>query len=94
MVLNPGKCHCVVIGDNDRSRKIILNNNEIANWDEEKLLGNLLESKFDFDSHITSFCKKAGQILSAFTIIHHYLTSDQKILLSKSVIKSQFIYCP
>ena len=30
MVLNPGKCHCTVIGDNDPSYKIILNNNEIA----------------------------------------------------------------
>ena len=30
MVLNPGKCHYIVIGDNGASHKIILNNNEIA----------------------------------------------------------------
>ena len=30
MVLNPGKCHYIVIGDDDSTHKIILNNNEIA----------------------------------------------------------------
>ena len=39
MLLNPCKCHCTVIGDNDPSYKIILNNNEIASSNEEKLLG-------------------------------------------------------
>ena len=45
MVLNPGKCHYIVIGDDDPSHKRILNNNEIASSSEEKLLGILLGSK-------------------------------------------------
>ena len=94
MVLKPGKCHYVVIGDNDPSHKIILNNNEIASSNEEKLLGILLDSKLNFDSHITSLCKKAGQKLSALARISHYLTQDQKLLLLNSVVKSQFSYCP
>ena len=36
MVLNPGKCHYVVISDNDPSRKIVFNDNEIAGSNEEK----------------------------------------------------------
>ena len=56
MVRNPGKCCYIVIGD-DPSDKIILNNNEIASSNEEKLLGILLDSKLNFDSHITSLCK-------------------------------------
>ena len=39
MVLNPGKCHYIVIGDDDPNQKIILNDNEIASSNEEKLLG-------------------------------------------------------
>ena len=35
MVLNPGKCHDIVISDDDPSHKIILNNVEIANSNEE-----------------------------------------------------------
>ena len=40
------------------SNKTILNNNKIARSNEEKILGILLDSKFNFDSHITSLCKK------------------------------------
>ena len=93
MVLNPDKCHYIVIGDDDPTQKIILNNNEIASSNEEKLLGILLDSKLNFDSHITSLCKKAGQKLSALARINHYLTQDQKLLLLNSVVKSQFSYC-
>ena len=93
MVLNPDKCHYIVIGDDDPNQKIILNNNEIASSNEEKLLGILLDSKLNFDSHITSLCKKAGQKLSALARINHYLTQDQKLLLLNSVVKSQFSYC-
>ena len=57
MVLNAGKYHYIVIGDDNLSRKIILNNNDIAISNEEKLLGILLDSKLNFESHITSFVK-------------------------------------
>ena len=94
MVLNPGKCHYIVIGDDDPSQKIILNNNEIASSNEEKLLGIFLDSKLSFDSNITSLCKKAGQKRSALARINHYLTPDEKSLLLNSVVKFQFSYCP
>ena len=94
MVLNLGKCHYIVIGDDDSSHKIISNNNEIASSNEEKLLGILLDSKLNFESHIIFLCKKAGQKLSALAIINHYLTPDHKSLLLNSVVKSQFSYCP
>ena len=50
-----------MIGDNDPSNKIILSNNEIASSKEENFLGILLNRKFNFDTHITSLCKKVGQ---------------------------------
>ena len=78
MVLNPGKCHYIVIGDNGATQKIILNNNEIASSNEGKFLGILLDSKLNFDSHITS---PAGPKRSAPARISHYLTQNQKLLL-------------
>ena len=75
----PGKCHYIAISDDDPSQKIILNDNEIACFNEGKLLGTLLESKLNFECHITSLYKKAGQKISAFARINHYLTPDSKI---------------
>ena len=86
MVLNPDKCHYIVIGDDGPSQKITLNNNEIASFDEEKLLGILLDGKLNFDSHITISFKKAGQKLSA--LANHYPIQDKKLLLLNSVVKS------
>ena len=95
MVLNLGKCRYIVVGDDDPTQKIILNNNKSASSNEEKLLGILLESELNFDSHITSLCKKAGQKLSALARISHSLSQDQKLLLLNSVVKSQFSdHCP
>ena len=45
MILNLGKCHYIVINDCDPCHKIILNNNEIASSNEEKLLGIFTDSK-------------------------------------------------
>ena len=61
MVLNPGKCHYIAISNDDPFHKLILNNNEINSFNEEKLLDILLDSKLNFESHITSPCKKAEQ---------------------------------
>ena len=59
-VLNPGRCHYITIGDDDPFHKIILNNNQIASSNKGKLLGILLDSKLNFDSHIACLCKKPG----------------------------------
>ena len=58
MTVNPGKCHYVVIGSRDLSHEIMLNNNKITGSNEEKLLGIILDSKLNFESHIGSLCKK------------------------------------
>ena len=94
MTLNPGKCHYMVIGSRDLSHEIMLNNNKITSSNEEKLLGIFLDSKLNFESHIGSLCRKAGQKISALARLKNYLTSDQRNLLLNSVIKSQFTYCP
>ena len=61
MVLNPGKCHYILIGYGDPSHKIILNNNEIASSNEEKLLGISLDSKLILILH--PFVKKQAKNL-------------------------------
>ena len=42
MVLNPGKCHYILISGNYPSHKIALNNNDLVIFNKEKLLGRTL----------------------------------------------------
>ena len=44
----------------------------LASSNEQKILGIALDSKLNFDSHIASLCKKAGQKLSALARINHF----------------------
>ena len=92
MTLNPGKCHYMIIGSKDLSHMIMLNNNEITSSSEEKLLGILLDTKLNFESHIGSLGRKADQKINILAKLKN-LTSDQRNLQLNSVIKYQFIYC-
>ena len=79
----------LVIGSRNLSHEIMLNNNKITSPNEEKLLGIFLDNKLNFESHVGSLCRKAGQKISALARLKNYLTSDQRNLLLNSVIKSQ-----
>ena len=94
MVLNPRKCHYLILGDRSNSDTINLNGTKLASSSYEKLLGILIDRDLSFDKHIKSLCRKAGQKLNALARISNYLTHDQKRLLLNSIIKSQFSYCP
>ena len=49
--------------------------------------------KFNFKCHIKYNCMKAAQNLSALLKISLHIDTDKKILVYKSVIISQFVYC-
>ena len=59
-----------------------------------KVLGITLDRNMNFHTHIKNICRKAGQKLSALLRISPYLDQSKKVLLYKSMIKSQFNYCP
>ena len=66
----------------------------ISNSNEEKLPGNLVDNKVNFESHVGSLWRKASQKINALARLKNYLTSDQRRLLLNFGIKSQFTYCP
>ena len=94
MALNSEKCHYTVIGIKDPPHKILLNNKEITSSNKEKLYAIPLDSKLNFESHISSLCRKASQKINVRARLKNYLTLDQRNLLLHSVIKSQLTYCP
>ena len=58
MVLNPGKCHFLVVGNSSNSDTINLNGTKLASSNYEKLLGILIDRDLSFDKHIKYY---AGQ---------------------------------
>ena len=44
--------------------------------------------------HIKNICREAAQKLSPLLRISSHINTDKKTLLYKSIIKSQFTYCP
>ena len=65
MVLNPGKCQYLVLGNRSNSDTINLNGIKLASSSYEKLLGILIDRDLSFDKHIKLLCRKAGQKLNA-----------------------------
>ena len=75
MVLNPGKCHVMLIGHDDEPDKTNLNSTEITSSSSKKLLG-VIKNYINLDVHIKSLCKKLGQTLSVLVRISDYLNLD------------------
>ena len=89
---NADKCHLLV--SSDESCTVKIEDFSIKNSTEEKLLGVKFDFNLSFESHVTSFCKKASQKLQALARISHYMDLNKGRNLMKAFIISQFSYCP
>ena len=66
----------------------------IKNSNKVEILGITLDRNMNFHTHIKNIYRKSGQKLSALLRISPYLDQSKKVLLYKSMIKSQFNYSP
>ena len=80
--------------DIDDTETLSFNDLTLKNSKEVEILGITLDRSMGFNTHIKNICRKAGQKLSALLRISPYLDQGKKVLLYKSMIKSQFNYCP
>ena len=78
----------------DDTETLNFNNLAVKNSKEVGILGTMLDRNMNFYTRIKNICRKAGQKLSALLRISPYLDQRKKNLLYKSMIKSQFNYCP
>ena len=60
---------------------------------EVEILGITLDGSMGFNTHIKNILRKAGQKLNALLRISPNLYQGKKVLVHKSMIKSQFNYC-
>ena len=95
MILNPEKSYFTCIGKNVSDSELLnLNALNLKNRKEVDILGITLDRNLNFKGHIKNIYRKAGQKLNALLRISSHINTDKKALLYKSIIKSQFAYCP
>ena len=87
-VLNAGKCQFMCLGCNNETETFLFHNILMENSKEQKIVGVTIKS------YISELCKKASQKIAALSRLSSYLNNSEKRLISNSIIKSQFSYCP
>ena len=71
-----------------------INGISIRTTEEVKLLGIMINSKLQCQSHVEAICKTANQSVKAFSRIAGYLQKHKAYVLYKTFIRSTFNYCP
>ena len=79
------KCH-LILGSNDKSKKIELNAEAINNTQVQKRLRVHIDYKLKLDTHIETLCKKVGKRLHALARVIKYMSANQAQLLMGSFI--------
>ena len=90
--VNAGKFHLILSPYEDQG--ITVENYVIKSSGVEELLGVTIDSYLNFKEHIPSLCKKANCKLHGLSRFSKYMTRNKRRILMKSVITSQFNYCP
>ena len=85
------KCHLLVTTNS----AVFVNMEDfvISNSNEEKLLGIKIDTKFSFENHVSSLCKKASQKLHTLARVVNYMDLSKRKCLMKAFLTSQFNYC-
>ena len=90
---NPDKWH-LLLSKVGNDQFINIENKRIINTSEEKMLGVQFDNKLNFNNHVRKLCKKASQKLHALTRLCNFMSINQRKIIMKSFITSQFSYCP
>ena len=93
MRVNPDKFH-LLVDDSDTNLSIKVDNYEIKNSNEEKLLGITFDNKLAFETHVSNLSKKANQKLHALSRVSHYMDERKIHTIIKAFINSQIWLLP
>ena len=95
MDANPDKFQFIAM---DRSGPIDLSisidGNIIRSSDSMKVLGVTLDSKLNFDEHVSNICSKASAQINVLKRLSRYLNQNNRTKIYQSFITAKFTYCP
>ena len=96
MQANPDKFQSIAVGKKTHNvlTEFNIDNKTVKCDDSVKLLGIDIDYMLNFDQQIKNMCKKAARQLNVLLRLSKFLTADNKILIYKSFIRSNFNFCP
>ena len=94
MVLNPGKCHYLIINKDITNESIELGKKTLHVQAEQKLLGIIIDKDLNFQSHTRLIIKTVNQKFSALIRVAPVMTDFSEKVIFNSFFKGQFNYCP
>ena len=96
MVVNPEKFQAIIIDIKNQTsnpQKLTINEKVITS-SENVTLGLEVDSKLNFDEHISKLCDKGAGQLNALCRIRQLIGLEERKILTNSFIYSNFNYCP
>ena len=84
----------LLLSNHDKSLELTVYNDKVKNSSEEKLLGVTFDNDFSCVAHVKHMCKKASKKIHALYRVCKYITLNQRRIIMKAFIESQFGYCP
>ena len=97
MIVNPGKFQSIIIESSKgkiKPQSLKINGNFIETSESVKLLGIEIDNHLNFQSHVSTICRRAAGQLNAFSRLKSFLNQDQRNIIADSFIYSNFNYCP
>ena len=88
MKLNEDKRHLIISGHKSEAIWVKTGQTKIWEGKNQKLLEVITDRQLNFDEYLISLCKKV------LARLENFLSLEQRKLLIKSFIESQFSYCP
>ena len=93
MVLNPEKCHYLLINKGIGNESVQLDNRILHVEAEKKLFCIVIDKNLNSQNHKKQIIKSANQKLNALIRVAQFVTDFNKKVLFNSFIKGQSNYC-
>ena len=97
MIVNPEKFQTIIIdrkGQKNNPINLKIDGKTIKSENSVKLLGIEIDSKLNFEKHISDLCNRSAGQLNALSRLKTYLGFDERKVLVNSFIYANFNYCP
>ena len=96
MTVNPEKLQAIIIDRNNHKnnpQKLTIDEKLITSSQNVTLLGLKVDSKLNFDEHVSKLCNKSAGKLNALYRIGHLIGLEEKKILINHLIYANFNYC-